>query len=133
MSEKAAMARAAWGHLAYTSFFERVLPTAVNMSIPYGALVAMIGAAASRTLFLPESPDPEAELQLKDAHHVGVVNVDGAFAINITTVDGKLINEAGTITIPAGEPGAFAICFWSQQLGAWVALTGCCAGGGGIG
>jgi hypothetical protein len=133
MDDRARIARATMGHLAYTSFFERVIPTAVNLGAPYGALIAMVGAAASRTITLPPSPRVGEELQLKDAFHVGVVNVDGLFAINVTTTDGSSINQVGTITIPAGEPGAFAICFWSQTLDGWVALTGCCAGGGGLG
>lgn len=131
MDDRARIARASWGHLAYTSLFERVIPTATNLTAPYGSLIAVFLAGASRTITLPQSPRPGEELQLKDAFHVGIVNVTGGFPVAVTTSDGSSINNVGTITIPAGEPGAFAICFWSQQLDAWVALTGCCAGGGG--
>jgi hypothetical protein len=130
MSQRHGVSRAQFAHLAYTSLFERIIPTATNIDAPYGSLVAVLGAAASRTITLQPSPDT-VERQLKDAYHIGIVNVDGAFTINVTTPDGALINGVGTITIPAGEPGAFAICFFSQVLDNWIALTGCCAGGGG--
>jgi hypothetical protein len=131
MTDRAGVARAQLGHLAYTSFFERIIPIAVNFQAPYGSLIAVLGAAASRTIFAPTSPRVGEELQLKEAHHFGVVNVDGNVDINITTLDGHTINGVGTITVPSGEPGAFAIVFWSQVLGQWIALTGCCVGGGG--
>lgn len=122
---------ALWSRLSYTSFFERVRVIAGSSvgSIPYGALTAVQGASGISTIQLPNATTAAVApgAGLKESHSVGVLNVDGAFAVNVIAPDGKTINGLSTLLLPA-SPGAFAICFYDVPAGAWFAVTA--AGGG---
>jgi len=125
-------ALALWARLAYTSFFERVRVIAGSSvgSIPYGALTAIQGASAPVSILLPNATTAAIPpgAGLKEAHSVGILDVDGAQVITITAPDGKLINGASSLVLPASA-GAFAICFYDVSVGAWFAITAPTAGG----
>lgn len=124
MVNRAAVARATLAHLAYTSLFERVVPTSITLAhAPYGALVSVEGAAGSIAVGTPLVIQPSAYSGVKDTFHFAVVNSDGAHPITIASTDGQLINGAASILLPA-TAGASALLFYSNQLGEWVALLG---------
>ena len=116
--------RATYAHLAYTSLFERVIPDAGPGPIiaPYGALIEVSGAGGNVVVQTPPTNNPGYR-DVKDTFNFGVVNSDGAHLVFITTPDGTLINGAASLTIPA-SPGAFALLFFSNVAGEWVALVG---------
>lgn len=124
-----------FAHLAYTSLLERtrVVSSGTPTPVPYATLTGVLGASGpSSTFVLPNetaaSVAPGAGL--KWAHHVGFLNMDGAFPIVIAAPDGKLINGSPTLVLPAAA-GAFAICFFDiGSGGSWLAIT---SGGGGGG
>lgn len=123
--------RATFAHLAYTSLFERVIPFAGpgTFPAPYAALVEVSGAAGTVGVALPHAVNPflpPGYADVKDAFHVGVVNADGAHPIIIGTTDGTFINSGSGLILPA-SPGAFALFFFSNVAGEWIALVG---GGG---
>ena len=119
--------RATFAHLAYTSLFERVIPTSIAFTTVYGALVEVLGAAGNIVITAPPTNLP-SYVDVKDAYHFGVVNSDGAHQVIVNTSDGTTINGAASIAIPA-SPGAFALLFFSRFEGEWTALVGGGSGG----
>jgi hypothetical protein len=119
--------RATFAHLAYTSLFERVIPTSIAFTTKYGSLTEVIAAASNITITAPPTNLPDY-VDVKDAYHFGVVNSDGAHQVVVNTSDGTTINGAPSITIPASA-GAFALLFFSRFEGEWTALVGGGSGG----
>lgn len=117
-----------WSRLSYTSLFEKVTETSATGPAVYGALVNVEGASGPVTIHAPNLTGPPA-IAAKMSFDFGVVS-DGAFAVTIDTLDGKTINGAATVVLPA-TPGAFALLFFDAINNDWVALVGGGGGGGG--
>jgi len=116
----AAIARATWAHLAYTSVFERVVETSVTATAVYGAINSVGGAGGTVTVHCPNLVGPPV-IAAKMCFDFCVLNSDGAHTVVVDTLDGKTINGAASITIPA-IAGAFAWVFYDLTAGEWVAM-----------
>lgn len=114
-------------HLAYTSLYERIIPFAGpgTTQAQYAAIIDVAGAASGVGVAAPRTDFP-VNRDVKDTFHFAVVNSDGAHPIVIGTLDGTLINGSAFLTLPA-SPGAFAMLWFSNVAGEWVAFVG---GGG---
>lgn len=115
----AAMARAPWGHLAYTSIFERVVEQSTTGVALYGSLTSIAGASGTITVHAPTVAQMGGAPKM--CFDFGVLNADGAHTVTIDTTDGKTINGGASITVPA-TAGAFAWVFYDLTAGQWVAL-----------
>jgi hypothetical protein len=90
----------------------------------------VLGPSGTVSITLPTSANfVNAANGIKDAFHVGVINCAASQQVNIVSPDNKNINGVtGPLVLAAVDPGTFAILFWSNQIDAWVAMLGCCAG-----
>lgn len=121
-----------FAHLAYTTFFEKVVVvTTSSANLSYGTLTCAHDLVSLATFTLPTSANWQNPSNgIKDAFHLGVLNMEGTQSIDIVSPDGKNINGTPGPLVVSAEPGAFAIVFWVNAIDQWAAMVGCCGGGG---